>query len=151
MNTKNKSITNIILLANIFLPPGCLVLGGTILVVNHEVVENLSVQLFLLYCVALVAFFTVSYWFMGTRSIPTQVAGDLMKAMRLPYYLYQSKWKTSLFAVASIVLLWLPILLCSYNQWDCAIILVAFIVIWVAFFRALDYAEQQNNIDETEN
>lgn len=151
MNTKNRSTTSIILLTNIFFAVGCLVVGGIFLVVKHEIVEKISIQLFLLYCAALVAFFIVSYWFVGKRSIPTQVAGDLMKTMRLPYYLYQNKWKSILFAGVSTLLLWLPILLCSFNQWDCAIVLVGFIVIWVAFFRALDYAEQQNNINEIES
>lgn len=139
---KNKSISSIVLFINLSLAIVFLFLGAIAIIVGVDLLQTTTIQLVLLFCVAILAFYIASFCFVNGRSIPTQILGDLLKISSFPLFLHKSFGTIICYVFISTLLLWLPLFLSAYFQKN-TIPLIGFLVVWVMFYRAADYSERQ--------
>ncbi len=139
---KSKSITSIILFINLSLAAIFLFFGAIALAIRLPLLQKTSIQLFLLFCTAFLTFFIASFCFMKSRSIPTQILGDLLKMSSFPQ-IYRKNYGTMIcYILISSLLLWIPLFFSSYFQ-KTAVPFIGFLIVWIMFYRAADYSERQ--------
>lgn len=102
-------------------------------------------SVFCTYSIGILFFFVLSLMFPAGLTSPVQILGDLLCALQLPAALQKNNWQTILFIFSSTLFLWMPLVLAIQFPDSAAIIygLIFLLAIWIIFFRALDYAEQQ--------
>ena len=104
-----------------------------------------SVQLFCIYSAIVLLLCSVTYLPVPILQVLVQFMGDLLRFNQLPAFLQKHAVAASAILVVGTALLWLPILaLCfiSLNE-SVFLIVLLFLIFWILFFRALDFAEQQ--------
>ncbi len=104
--------------------------------------HKVSIQILLLFCISILIFYIGSFCFVNGRSIPTQIVGDLISLSPLPYILHKSSLTRICFIFLSTLLLWIPLIFSAFSQ-KLTIFMVGYIIVWIMFFRAFDYAEKQ--------
>lgn len=112
----------------------------------HQPLHDFFVlSVFCTYSIGILFFFVLSLMFPAGLTSPVQILGDLLCALQLPAALQKNNWQTILFIFSSTLFLWMPLALVIQFPDSAAIIygLIFLLAIWIIFFRALDYAEQQ--------
>lgn len=115
------------------------------------------IQLLLTYSAIILIVCSVPYMPIPILQILIQLIGNLLQLNYFPAFLQKHTFTASCMIAIGTLLLWLPILLfgvVSLNQ-NFILTLVLLLLCWILFFRALDFAEQQqfvlsNSLQEQE-
>lgn len=107
-----------------------------------------AIQLLLLYSAVTLVFCSVPYIPIPMLQILIQLIGDLLHLHRFPAFLQKHFFAASCMIALGTLLLWLPMLLSLLNSFNNSSVIGSFLFLlcWTLFFRALDYAEQQEPV-----
>lgn len=145
MNHK-KRLASIVSKINIMIASGILVFAVLAYFGSFQIIKQPSFQLLMIFSAGFLLCYIASYCYVLTRSIETQVIGDILLHAEFAKFLHKNTAVSVIFLWIMTAGLWLPILFYCHNMEQVPVhmmFFVAWVILWIAFTRAVDYAEEK--------